>query len=126
VDRTVALEQGLEPIITVAREYMSTPEDELELLLRHAWAETGLYGVPTRGSGREFWKSLREDLIGRAAKEQESVSVLTGMVAADVVRWVSEQGIPVDHYSYPIGLLVAWVTIGALKHGDDSDNSSAT
>ena len=116
-------EQVTAHIAAVAKEYMGTPEDELEVLLQQAWGQAGLYSVPTRGSGREFWRSLREDLLARAIREKESVSVMTAMVAADVVQWAGEQGIPLDHYSYPIGLLVAWVTLGALKRVNGSDDS---
>jgi hypothetical protein len=127
--RAVTSEQVVPKIAAVAQEYMGTSEDELELLLQRAWSQAGLYGVPTRGSGREFWRSLREELLGRAVREKESVSVMTAMVAADVVQWAGEQGISVDHYSYPIGLLVAWVTIAALKrgnHGNNSDSNTST
>ena len=119
-------EQATAQITAVAQEYVGTPEDELEALLQQAWGQAGLYGIPTRGAGREFWRTLREDLLVRAIREKESVSVMTAMVAADVVQWAGEQGIPLDHYSYPIGLLVAWVTIGALKRAngpDDPDKS---
>jgi hypothetical protein len=119
----VTSEQYLGQIAAVAQEYLDTPEDELELLLHNAWTQAGLCAVPTRGSGHEFWRGLRADLLDRAVRERESVSVLTAMVAADVVQWASEQGIPVDHYSFPIGLLVAWVTAGALKrHSDPGDH----
>jgi hypothetical protein len=121
-DATVTSEQDLAQITTVAQEYLDTPEDELELLLHSAWNQAGLYAVPTRGSGREFWRDLRADLLERAVRERESVSVLTAMVAADIVQWASEKGIPVDHYSFPIGLLVAWVTAGALKRRDPDDH----
>ena len=113
-------------ITAVAQEYVGTPEAELEILLRQAWGQAGLFDVPTRGSGREFWRSLREDLLSRASREKESVSVMTAMVAADVVQWAGEQGIPLDHYSYPIGLLVAWVTIGALKRRNGPDDPDKT
>jgi hypothetical protein len=118
----VTTEQDLGQITAVAQEYLDTPEEELELLLHNAWTQAGIYAVPTRGSGREFWRGLRAELLDRAVRERESVSVLTAMVAADVVQWASEQGIPVDHYSFPIGLLVAWVTAGALKRHSDSDD----
>jgi hypothetical protein len=119
---TVTSEQYLGQITAIAQEYLDTPEDELELLLHNAWTDAGLYAVPTRGSSREFWRGLRADLLARAVRERESVSVLTAMVAADVVQWASELGIPVDHYSFPIGLLVAWVTVDALKRRGDPGN----
>jgi hypothetical protein len=115
-------DQLIARIIAIAEEHMGTPEAELEPILQQAWSQTGLLGFPTRGSGREFWRNLREDLLGRAAREKESVSVLTAMIAADVVQWASGEQISVDHYSYPIGLLVAWVTVGALKRNKDPDD----
>jgi hypothetical protein len=98
----VTSEQDLGQITAVAQEYLDTPEDELPLLLHNAWTQAGFYAVPSRGSGGEFWRGLRADLLKRAVGERESVSVLTALVAADVVQWAGEQGIPVDHYSFPI------------------------
>jgi hypothetical protein len=119
--------QAVADIAAVAQEYLGISEDELGLLLQDAWTQAGLYDVPTRGGGRhEFWRDLREDLLARAIREKESVSVLTAMVAGDVVQWAGEQGIPVDHYSYPIGLLVAWVTIGALKRKNEPNDPGAS
>jgi len=122
----VTSEQVTARIAAVAQEYVGTPEDELEILLRQAWGQVGVFDVPTRGPGRDFWRNLREDLLARAIRERESVSVMTAMVAADVVQWAGEQGIPLDHYSYPIGLLVAWVTIGALKRRNGPDDPDKT
>jgi hypothetical protein len=123
-----AADQVTAEVVAVAQQYLGMPEEELELLLQHAWSQVGLYSVPTRGSGRQFWRSVRDDLLTRAVHEKESVSVMTAMVAADVMQWVGQQfpGMPVDHYSYPVGLLVAWVTAAGLKRGDDSDGPDSS
>lgn len=125
---TAAPDQVAAEVVAVARQHLGMPEGELEFLLQRAWSQAGLYSVPTRGSSRQFWRSVREDLLTRAVHEKESVSVMTAMVAADVMQWVGQQfpGVTVDHYSYPVGLLVAWVTAAALKQGDDSDGPDSS
>jgi hypothetical protein len=123
-----APDQVTSEVVAVARQHLGMPEDELELLLQRAWSQAGLYSVPTRGSSRQFWRSVREDILTRAVHEKESVSVMTAMVAGDAMQWVGEKfpGMPIDHYSYPVGLLVAWVTAAALKRRDDSDGPGSS
>jgi hypothetical protein len=114
-------------LVTVADEHLSLSAAELEVLLDHAWTQTGLIDqVPVRGSRSDFWQSVRDDLMERAAAVREdvrkkaaanrdTVSVITGMMAADVLEWANTQGIPAEQYEYPLGLLVAWVTLAILK-----------
>jgi hypothetical protein len=118
-----ASDQVTAEVVAVARQHLGMQEDELELLLQRAWSQAGLIPVPTRGAGRQFWRSVREDLLTRAVHEKESVSVMTAMVAGDAMQWVGEKfpEMPIDHYSYPVGLLVAWVTAAALKRRGDGD-----
>lgn len=123
-----ASDQVTAEVVAVARQHLGMPEDELEFLLQRAWSQAGLYSVPTRGASRQFWRSVREDLLTRATHEKESVSVITAMVAGDAMQWAGQQfpAIPIDHYSYPVGLLVAWVTVAALKQGDDSEGPGSS
>ncbi len=114
-------------LVAVADEHLSLSAAELEVLLDHAWTETGLIDqVPVRGSRSEFWHSVRDDLVKRAtavrddvmktaAANRDTVSVVTAMMATDVLDWAKTQGIPTDKYEYPLGLLVAWVTLAMLR-----------
>jgi hypothetical protein len=106
---------ALAAIVSVADKHLDLPDDKLVILLDTAWTRAGLGGVPTRGTRREYWRAVRNEIVQTAAAQSESVSVMTGMVATDVLRWAAERGIPTEEYTYPVGLLVAWVTIAMLK-----------
>ncbi len=121
----------LERIRLVAEENVSLAGDELERAVDRAWAQAGLIDrAPVRGDRLDYLRQLRERFASRASSEAESISVLTGMITSDVINWASSHGIPADRYEYPIGLLVAWVTLAALeksKRGPgppDSDNNA--
>ena len=106
----------LEAIKSIANEHINLSEDELERLLDNAWIKAGLIGkVPVRGGKGDIWRRVRARLETRASTESESISVLMGMIASDTIKWVSSIGVPVEKYEYPVGLLVAWVTLAAIK-----------
>jgi hypothetical protein len=116
----VTTEATLNRILKEASKHQSLiereAENELLQLLDRAWAEAGLgSNVPVRGRRGDFWRRLGQSLSTRASSEAESVSVLMGMVAHDVLQWASEKGIPAEKYEYFVGLLVAWTTLAALK-----------
>jgi hypothetical protein len=122
----------LERIRLIAEENVSLGQ-ELESIVDRTWAQSGLIGrTPVRGDRSKYLKGLRERFASRISSEAESISVLTGMITSDVINWASSHGIPVERYEYPLGLLVAWVTLAALEKskrdsgGSGSDKKSDT
>ncbi|MGW2143096.1 hypothetical protein ACWCOT_02225 [Nonomuraea bangladeshensis] len=105
----------LRDVLRVATEHINDSEERLATMVDRAWLDARLVTPATWGPRKEFWDKVRSEISRRASNEVESVAVMTGMIANDTLQWAEQRGIPVEGYEYPFGLLVAWLTVAALK-----------
>lgn len=100
-------------VVGIAERQASLTDDELLEFLEYEWERAGL-ALADRGPG-DYLKGVRDELLARAVREQETVGVVTAMIANDVLNWVGEHGLVADQYAFVIGLLVAWLTRAVLS-----------
>ena len=105
-------------VVGIAQRQASLTDDELLELLEYEWERAGL-ALADRGPG-DYLKGVRDELLARAVREQETVGVITAMIANDVLNWAGEHGLAADQYAFVIGLLVAWLTRAALSRSSGS------
>jgi hypothetical protein len=99
----------------IAGGYLDLSDAELESLLDSAWERTGVLGAAVRGEGHAFWRNMRDELLQRAVADSKTVEVTTALIAEVVLTWASEHGFTAERLTFPLALLVAWVTSAALK-----------
>lgn len=109
-------------ILAVANRQHGRPEEQIIALLENEWELAGL-AQADRG-GREYLTRVKNDIVTRVLRERDTTAVLTGLIAEDAIRWASEQGLPLEKYSFPIGLLVAWATLSASRALKSADSSA--
>ena len=105
-------------VIGIAERQASLTDDELLELLEYEWERAGL-ALADRGPG-DYLRGVRDELMATAVHEQETVGVMTAMIANDVLNWAGGHGVAADQYSFVIGLLVAWLTRAALSRSSES------
>ena len=71
-------------VVGIAERQASLTDDELLELLEYEWERAGL-ALADRGPG-DYLKGVRDELLARAVREQETVGVVTAMIANDVLE----------------------------------------
>jgi hypothetical protein len=105
-------------VLAIAERQADVPDDELLELLEYEWERAGL-ALADRGP-RDYLKEVRAELLARVVREQETVGVMTAMIANDVLDWAGQHGLAADQYAFVIGVLVAWLTRAALSGSSSS------
>lgn len=109
-------------IMVVAEQQADRPDDELMDLLQYEWDRAGI-SLADRGP-REYLQGVWSDLLAQAVSQQDTVGVMTAMVANDALNWAAAHGYASNEYAFVIGVLVAWVTRAALRQQADSDDAA--